>query len=180
MWLPWGVISIWKLSIKLVRGLQNIRGGDTILIKFAPTNASTPTPQTKPYTMVSGQNDRMAGSVPVWSGAVSFAENIADKGNVAGKDASFGFSDIVDIVNPLQHIPVVSNLYQSATGDTMGAIAQIVGGGIFGGPVGALISAGMVAYKAAKESAASGEANLIQGTKTELADVRQGFKPFNV
>ena len=103
------------------------------MIKFAPTDSSAAAAQTKPYTMVSGQNDRMAGSVPVWSGNVSFAENIADKGNVAGKDTSFGFSDILDIVNPLQHIPLVSNLYQSATGDTMGAIAQIVGGGVFGG-----------------------------------------------
>jgi hypothetical protein len=150
------------------------------LIKFAPTDNSVKTPQTKPYTMVSGQNDRMAGSVPVWSGGVSFAENIADAGAVAGKDQSFGFSDLVDIVNPLQHIPVVSNLYQSATGDTMGAIAQIIGGGIFGGPIGALVSAGFVAYNSAKESEASGDSNLIQGTTVELANVRQGFKPYNV
>lgn len=150
------------------------------MIKFAPTDTTAKTPQTKPYTLVSGQNDRMAGSVPVWSGSVSFAENIADKGNVAGKDTSFGLSDIVDIVNPLQHIPLVSNLYQSATGDTMGAIAQIVGGGIFGGPIGALVSAGMVAYNSAKENAGSSDASLLQAEKTDLADIRQGFKPYNV
>lgn len=153
------------------------------MIKFAPTKeiASSPqTPQAKPYTMVSGKNDRMAGSIPVWSGAKSFAENIADAGGVDGKDKSFGFSDIVDIINPLQHIPVVSNLYQSATGDTMGAIAQIVGGAIFGGPVGALVSTGMVAYKAAKESEASGDTNnFLDGTTIALADLRQGYKPYN-
>jgi hypothetical protein len=149
------------------------------LIKFAPTKDTAPTAQAKPYTMVSGQNDRMAGSVPVWSGAKSFAENIADAGGVSGQDKSFGFSDIVDMINPLQHIPVVSNLYQSATGDTMGAIAQIVGGAIFGGPIGALVSAGMVAYNSAKESEASDNSNLLEGTTVALADLRQGYKPYN-
>ncbi len=149
------------------------------MIKFAPSESNASTQQTKPYTMVSGQNDRMEGSVPVWSGTVSFAENIADTGTVAGKDKSFGLADIVDMINPLQHIPVVSNLYQSATGDTIGAIAQIVGGAIFGGPIGALVSAGFVAYDAAKDSEASGESNLLQGTTVALADLRQGYKPYN-
>ena len=153
------------------------------MIKFAPTDTaalkSATTPQKKPFSMVSGQNDRMAGSVPVWSSVSSFAENLADSGESSGKDKSFGFGDIVDIVNPLQHIPMVSNLYQSATGDTMGSIAQIVGGGIFGGPVGALVSAGMVAFKAAKESAASGDTNFFEGTTIALADLRQGYKPYN-
>lgn len=66
-------------------------------------------------------------------------ENIADAGNVAGQDKSFGFSDIVDMINPAQHIPVVSNLYQSAIEDTMGAIAITVGGAIFGGNCGQLL-----------------------------------------
>ena len=149
------------------------------MIKFAPTNNTMPTPQGKPYTMVSGKNDRMAGSVPVWSGPQSFVENIADTGNIAGKDQSFGFSDIVDMINPLQHIPVVSNLYQSATGDTMGSVAQIVGGAIFGGPIGALVSTGMVVYNSVKESEASGNTDFLEGTTIALADLRQGYKPYN-
>lgn len=48
----------------------------------------------------------------------------------------FGFEDLLDMVNPLQHIPVVSTLYQDLTGDTMSAPAKIVGGGIFGGVTG--------------------------------------------
>ncbi|HAJ89919.1 MAG TPA: hypothetical protein DCM27_02730 [Rhodospirillaceae bacterium] len=149
------------------------------MIKFAPPPQTVQSPENKAFSMVSGKNDRMAGSVPVWKDVASFAENIADKGNVAGKDKSFGFADIVDIVNPLQHIPVVSNLYQSATGDTMGAIAQIVGGAIFGGPVGALVSAGFVAYHAAKESEVTGDPQLLAGTTIALADLRQGYKPYN-
>lgn len=48
----------------------------------------------------------------------------------------FGFEDLLDMINPLQHIPVVSTLYQDITGDTISAPAKIVGGGIFGGITG--------------------------------------------
>ena len=149
------------------------------MIKFAPTTQTPAQAQNKPFSMVSGQNDRMAGSVPVWSGFGSFVENIADPGKVAGKDSSFGMSDIIDIVNPLQHIPVVSNLYQSATGDTIGSIAKILGGAVFGGPIGALVSAGMVAFDAAKESERTGHVEFLPDTTIALADLRQGYKPYN-
>ncbi|MCL4456578.1 MAG: hypothetical protein M1147_11855 [Nitrospirae bacterium] len=42
------------------------------------------------------------------------------------------FDDILDIVNPLQHIPVVSTVYRSATGDEISPVSRIVGGTIFG------------------------------------------------
>jgi len=46
------------------------------------------------------------------------------------------FKDLVDIVNPLQHIPVVSTIYRELTGDQPGAVARIVGGALYGGPIG--------------------------------------------
>ncbi len=48
-----------------------------------------------------------------------------------------GFDDLIDMVNPLHHLPVVSHVYRAATGDQISAAAQIVGGGIFGGAIGA-------------------------------------------
>jgi hypothetical protein len=42
------------------------------------------------------------------------------------KDGSF--ADFIDIINPLQHIPIVSTLYRSMTGDTIGGPARIHGG----------------------------------------------------
>jgi hypothetical protein len=50
------------------------------------------------------------------------------------------FSDFIDLVNPLQHIPVVSNLYQHETGDTMGSIAKIAGAAVIGGPIGGALA----------------------------------------
>lgn len=51
---------------------------------------------------------------------------------------TFSFDDLLDLVNPLQHIPIVSNWYRSATGDQIGAVARIVGGVLLGGPIGAV------------------------------------------
>lgn len=49
----------------------------------------------------------------------------------------FSFWDLVDIVNPLQHIPVVSTLYRKITGDEIGNFARVAGGAVYGGFLGA-------------------------------------------
>ena len=56
-------------------------------------------------------------------------------------EESLGFEDLLDVVNPLQHIPIVSNLYREMTGDEISAPARILGGFLFGGPVGLVASA---------------------------------------
>ena len=48
----------------------------------------------------------------------------------------FGFEDMLDMINPLHHIPIISTIYQDLTGDTISAPAKIVGGGLFGGVTG--------------------------------------------
>lgn len=52
----------------------------------------------------------------------------------------FGFGDILDVVNPLQHIPVVSVFYRELTGDDIGPLPRLLGGGLFGGILGAASS----------------------------------------
>ena len=47
------------------------------------------------------------------------------------------FSDMVDVINPLHHIPLVSHLYRGVTGDQIGPVARFAGGGLYGGPLGA-------------------------------------------
>ena len=51
-------------------------------------------------------------------------------------DGGFSFSDLLDIVNPLQHIPVVSTLYRAITGDHIKTFPKIAGDTLFGGLVG--------------------------------------------
>lgn len=47
-----------------------------------------------------------------------------------------GFSDLLDIINPLQHIPLVNIAYQAITGDKEGGVAEFVGGALWGGMIG--------------------------------------------
>jgi len=53
---------------------------------------------------------------------------------------TFTFADLVDTVNPLQHIPVVATAYRELTGDDMSPQARMAGGGLYGGPVGFVVS----------------------------------------
>ena len=55
-------------------------------------------------------------------------------------DDEYGFDDVLDVINPLQHLPVIGTIYRKLTGDTIKPISDIIGGGIFGGPVGAVAS----------------------------------------
>lgn len=48
----------------------------------------------------------------------------------------FTFLDFLDIINPLQHIPLVSSLYRNVTGDEIDPASRVIGGTLFGGPVG--------------------------------------------
>jgi len=57
-------------------------------------------------------------------------------------ESGFGFDDLLDLVNPLQHIPVVSTLYRHLTGDKIGTAAKIAGDALYGGPIGFLSSVG--------------------------------------
>src|SRR4051812_25663167 len=45
---------------------------------------------------------------------------------------SFSFKDILDMLNPLQHLPVISTLYRKFTGEGIGGVARIIGGAIYG------------------------------------------------
>jgi hypothetical protein len=49
---------------------------------------------------------------------------------------SFSFKDLLDNVNPLQHLPVVGSVYRYLTGDEPSAGTRIIGDGLYGGPIG--------------------------------------------
>jgi hypothetical protein len=57
-----------------------------------------------------------------------------------GEDG-FSFLDLIDVVNPLHHIPVVGPLYRDITGDVIGLLPQIAGSTLFFGPIGAGLAA---------------------------------------
>jgi hypothetical protein len=97
----------------------------------------------------------------------------------AWKNGSFSFHDVLDTLNPLQHLPVISTLYRWVTGDEPGNVASIVGDTLYGGPIGLAAGLFTAAFKAetGKEpgemvaSAITGEddGQLLSGTATAQA-----------
>lgn len=68
-------------------------------------------------------------------------------GHDGSSAGDFTFGDFLDIINPLQHIPVISNLYREITGDEISPHARIMGDTLFGGPTGFLASIANVFYE---------------------------------
>jgi len=66
----------------------------------------------------------------------------AEAARKSGTDkVSLGFKDLVDLINPFQHIPLIRNIYQAATGDdTMKPAIKFMGDTLFGGPLAAVSS----------------------------------------
>ncbi|MEC9248936.1 MAG: hypothetical protein VX986_07935 [Pseudomonadota bacterium] len=62
------------------------------------------------------------------------------KNTLFGQDG-LNFRDVIDLINPLHHIPIVGRIYRAITGDQIAPGIRIAGGTIFGGPVGAAFAA---------------------------------------
>jgi hypothetical protein len=48
------------------------------------------------------------------------------------KGDGFGLADFIDIINPLQHIPIVATIYRTFSGDQIGAAPRVIGGALWG------------------------------------------------
>ena len=60
----------------------------------------------------------------------------------------FSFHNILSIINPLQHLPVIGTLYRAITGDTIGTPEKIAGDTLYGGLWGAVASIADSAFEA--------------------------------
>ena len=84
-----------------------------------------------------GQIPHDGASPPALGG--SPAENEDTPFSLWGSDG-FTFGDIFDIINPLQHIPIVSTIYRAITGDDIAVAPKVAGGALFGGVIGLVVS----------------------------------------
>jgi hypothetical protein len=105
-----------------------------------------------PYpAFVMPQSAPPASAAPASSGGMTSITIHPEKTGAGGADAASvpgggywsngkapSFHDLLDAVNPLQHIPVISTIYQKLTGDTPSPADDIWGGLLFGGPLGML------------------------------------------
>jgi hypothetical protein len=112
-------------------------------------------------------------NVPVTASDAAKAAASAPGASHAWKDGSFGFHDLLDTLNPLQHIPVIGSIYRWATGDEPGNVARIVGDGIFGGVIG--LGAGLLSVAVKEETGKDpGEMMIAALTGESAAQVKLG------
>ena len=71
------------------------------------------------------------------------------QGGGKAKDGTFDFSfhDLLSIINPLQHLPVIGTLYRAITGDSIGRAEKIAGDTLYGGVWGAISSVADAAFE---------------------------------
>jgi hypothetical protein len=83
------------------------------------------------------------------SGVLNSAISVASSApSLWDEEGGPSFSDFLDLINPLQHIPVISNLYQQETGDKIGAVAKVTGATAIGGPIGGIIAVANEVFEA--------------------------------
>ena len=58
----------------------------------------------------------------------------------SGPSVDFSFADLLDVINPLHHIPLVSSIYRKLTGDEISPHARIIGATLYGGPLGLVVA----------------------------------------
>ena len=46
------------------------------------------------------------------------------------------FKSVLDSVNPMQQLPIISTAYREMTGDTIATGSRLIGGALLGGPLG--------------------------------------------
>ncbi|MEL3890366.1 hypothetical protein V6B08_08825 [Ferrovibrio sp. MS7] len=94
-------------------------------------------PWQKATTPASGAAGSKAGATKAQN-ALDDSQAVADGKQHRGLfgPEGFTFSSFLDIINPLQHIPVVNTIYRAVTGDTIENGPRLIGGALFGGPLG--------------------------------------------
>jgi len=93
------------------------------------------------------------------------------------------FSDLLAIINPLQHLPIIGPLYRRFTGDEPHPAAKVIGGLLYGGPVG-LVSAvfNAIFEQATGKSVIETAVALVTGSPTEgsVAERKDDMPPLFV
>jgi hypothetical protein len=68
-----------------------------------------------------------------------------------GADGVFGWDDFLDVINPLQHIPIVAQIYRAVTGDEINGAAELIGS-LPLGPLGMIGTMATIADLAVKDT----------------------------
>lgn len=149
--------------------------------RMSDAAAITAAPLVPPATSsLAAAAPRTRRDVDLYAEGNSFAEPGDTDTEIAalfGKDG-FGFKDFLDIINPLQHLPVVGTLYRALTGDKLEPGSRILGGTLFGG-IGGFVTSLANAVIENETGSDIGDKALafFRGNDTPETNVAQGETP---
>ncbi|MDO6694609.1 hypothetical protein Q4574_15035 [Aliiglaciecola sp. 3_MG-2023] len=95
----------------------------------------------------SGETDVSATDLSETATDRTFLSSVEDFSNYIVGDDGLGVDDLFDTVNILNHIPVVSDIYQSTSEIDVDPVAEIIGGYAYGGPIGVAFAAADMALE---------------------------------
>ncbi len=96
-------------------------------------------------SVYSAQYHAMIHSPPSEQVTVSAAKS-AQSGPQEPQHEGF-FHRLMDVINPLQHLPLVGTVYRAITGDHIGPVEKVMGDTLYGGMWGAVSSVADVAFE---------------------------------
>lgn len=85
-------------------------------------------------------------------------------------DNTLSFGDFIDVINPLQHLPIVGSIYRAVTGDTLKPAAQVTGGILYGALTGTGVISGAMVVAEAVWTEHNGNAPLTQIAQAIIGD----------
>jgi hypothetical protein len=80
--------------------------------------------------------------------AASPASTPVEQKSASSSDWDFSFHNLLDIVNPLEHLPIIGTLYRAITGTRIGIPEKIAGDALYGGLWGAVSGVADAAFEA--------------------------------
>jgi hypothetical protein len=93
-------------------------------------------------------SQKMMGRMPVAQPAPAAREAATVAKPESGEKKESFFQHILDVINPLQHLPIIGTIYRAATGERLDPVEKIAGDAIYGGLWGAVTAVADVAFEA--------------------------------
>ncbi|MFA3791138.1 hypothetical protein AB6T38_08465 [Aliiglaciecola sp. SL4] len=77
----------------------------------------------------------------------SLLGSIQDISNYVVGDDGLGMDDFFDTINILNHVPIVSDIYQNTSNTSVDPVSELLGGFVYGGPIGVAFAAADMAIE---------------------------------
>lgn len=143
------------------------RGGDAVGSAFSSTLAQVQQGTAPQSLLPSNQKTETAAPVKI---ARSYRMADADEATRVQEAKGLDFDDVVDLMNPLQHIPVVGSIYRALTGDEIRPDVKAVGGFLLGAATGGIMLAGASSVITSAFESTTGEEPAVQVASAIFGD----------